>query len=223
MPSSERGGLVRWRIEEGGLAFVSLERPEARNALNKEMDAALGRVMADLEDQQVRVSVLSALGPVFCSGADLREVGSTGPRGESASSGFVERIATSRFPWVAAVQGPAVGAGVALVANCLGSVCTSDAWFRLPEIGIGVVPKAVAVQLGRVTGSAACMKLLATGRKVGAREAESLGIVGEAVPAGDLHVRARAIAEELAAGGEAGAWLQARWRAFLAGEEAGNW
>lgn len=128
------------RLEQAsGPARLVLARPDKRNAVNRAMyDQAVEQVNA-LEQQGVRVAVLSSAGPVFCAGADLGELAG----GFNAPVALAERLMASQIFWIAEVSGGALGAGVALVSACHAALGTAETWFSLPELSRGFYPEPV--------------------------------------------------------------------------------
>jgi enoyl-CoA hydratase/carnithine racemase len=189
---------------DGGLATVTLRRPEARNAISTELALALAEAVEPLAtDPAVRAVVLTGAGELaFCAGADLKE-----RAGFDDHDWFVQREAFRRgfaavrrcpLPTVAAVFGYALGGGTELALACDLVVAAEDAVFGLPEVGLGLVPAGGGTQLlVRRVGRSVAKDLVLTGRRVDAAEAHRLGLVDRLVPAGPA--RAVSAARELAA------------------------
>lgn len=132
---------------ESDFARIVLDRPARRNALGREhVDDVLAQ-LARATAAGSRVVILSARGPVFCSGADVTEFG-TGAAA-AATDDLLNAISTSGLYWVAAVQGVAMGVALSILAACQYVVCTHDAWFSLPKYRYGIFPEEV---LGAVAG-----------------------------------------------------------------------
>jgi methylglutaconyl-CoA hydratase len=169
-----------------GVATVTLDSPHNRNALSaaltEELLAALGTAMAD---DAVRVVVLSHTGPVFCSGADLKET-AAGGRPISRVGEVLEAIWEGPKPVVARVGGPARAGGLGLIAAADLAVCTTAATFAFSEVRLGVIPAVISsTVLPRLTPRAAAELFLTGSTFDGARAAE-VGLVTRAVDAGDL-------------------------------------
>jgi len=199
------GGPVRVAVE-GGVATVTLNRPEARNAISTELAGALAAVFEPLAtDAAVRAVVLTGAGDrAFCAGADLRERGGFDDHGW-----FVQREVFRRafsavrrcpLPTVAAVFGFALGGGCELALSCDLVVAADDATLGLPEVQLGLVPAGGGTQLlARRVGPAVAKDLVLTGRRVGAAEAGQLRLVDRVVPRADLLATAQGLAAQIAA------------------------
>jgi enoyl-CoA hydratase len=180
LPAHAEAGTVT------GVALVTLDRPEVRNALSFDL---LDQLAAELDrldaDPGCRTIVLTGSGtPAFAAGADIRELAR-----QTAVSLFVEnrfsvwdRIGAVRTPVIAAVRGFALGGGLELALSCDIVIASEDATFGQPEINLGVMPGAGGTQrLTRAIGKARAMDLILTGRTIGAAEAERIGIVSRVV------------------------------------------
>lgn len=194
--------LVLCEIDDG-VAVVTLNHPEKRNALSK---ALLGSLKAQLDrlaaDQAVRVLLLRANGPVFSSGHDLREmIGAS--REEQAAlfalcTDVMETIRKLPKPVIAQVQGVATAAGCQLAATCDLVVAAEDASFATPGVKIGLFCTTPAVALSRAVSPKKAMEMLLTGTPIPAREAEQAGLVNRVVPAERLGEEAMALARQIA-------------------------
>jgi enoyl-CoA hydratase/carnithine racemase len=175
----------------GPVCRLTLNRPEQRNALSQqllaEMDTALTRIG---RDRKVRVVVLSASGPVFCSGHDLKEmVGRTYAEYQelfTACSRMMLQLRRLPQPVVARVQGMATAAGCQLVAACDLAVASEQASFATPGVKIGLFCTTPMVPLVRAIPAKAALEMLLTGRPISARRAGELGLVNQVVPAAEL-------------------------------------
>ena len=165
---------------QAGIATITLNRPQARNALDLRMceelrDAALGLA----RDAAVKVVFVRASGPVFCAGAAVKErAGMTADQvRERRMRGFAAYAALEALPMpsVAAVQGAALGSGVEIAAACDFIVATPDAVFGTPEAQRGTV--GATQRLPRVLGKRLAKDLMFTGRRLSAEEARSAGLV----------------------------------------------
>lgn len=187
---------------EAGVAHVVLDRAEARNALNLPMCLALKETFEALDaDADIRAVVLSANGPVFCAGADLKE---RNGRDEAwviarrrASFAAYDAIARCRKPVVAATQGPVVGSGGEILMSCDFVIASDKTTFRFPEPQWGTV--GATQRLQRTIGKMRAKELLFTGRTMPVEEAYQLGLVARIVPAEALAETIAGIAEAIAA------------------------
>jgi len=170
-----------------GVALVTLDRPEALNALNFDLLDALASALEKLDvDPAARAVVITGAGSrAFAAGADIRELASqtsTSLRDGDRWRAW-DRLAAVGIPLIAAVRGVALGGGCELAMTCDMLVAAEDATFGQPEIRLGVMPGAGGTQrLTRAIGKAKAMELILTGRSIGAIEAEALGLVTMVVP-----------------------------------------
>lgn len=190
---------------EDGVATVTLNRPEVRNALNPTLVGELEAVLAALEDDAAaRVIVLRGAGDkAFCAGADLKGVGDRGGalQARESFSGLpriLEAMARMRTPLVAQVHGFALAGGCGLAVGCDIVVAADDAVFGLPEIRIGLLPLIVMAPILRAVGRKRGMLMVLSGEPVSAREALDMGLVSKVVPRGSLDAEVRALAAKLA-------------------------
>lgn len=168
------------------VALVTLQRPAARNAINVEAAATLGRIVRDLEaDPDIWAVVLAGSGgQVFCAGADLKEIAAGRISLLWTEAGFAGFVNASRAkPWIAAVNGLALAGGCEIALACDLIVASEDAAFGLPEVTRGLLPAAGgAYRLPRALPRAIAFELIATGARLGAARALSLGLVNRVVP-----------------------------------------
>jgi enoyl-CoA hydratase len=170
-----------------GVATITLNRPESRNALNLAMCEALLAAAKGMDDA-VRLVLVRASGPVFCAGADLKErqgMGAAQVR-ERRMKAFAAYAALEALPMpaIAVVEGAAMGSGCEIAAACDFIVATPQASFRIPEALLGTV--GATQRLPRILGKRLAKDLVFTGRTLGAQEAERHGLVARLVPADKL-------------------------------------
>jgi enoyl-CoA hydratase len=173
--------------ELDGVAIVVLDRPEVLNALNFALIEALTDALEILDREPMcRAIVITGAGDrAFAAGADIDELAVQTPTSLTLDDHFHrwERIKRIRKPLIAAVRGFALGGGCELAMTCDMIVAGEDAQFGQPEIKLGVMPGAGGTQrLTRAVGKARAMELVLTGRMLGAREAEAVGLVTTVVP-----------------------------------------
>lgn len=188
----------------GAVATLTLNRPEARNAMNQELMTRLTGLLRHLDqDPEVHAIVLTGTDPVFCSGADLKEVRAQGfwemIDRVALSTGVHEFMPEMSTPVVAAVNGHALAGGCGLAMSCDLVIASEEAQFGYPEVQRGLVAALVMVSLERLVGRRMALELLLTGRRVSAQEALGLGMINRAVPRSEVLPQARALAEQLAA------------------------
>jgi enoyl-CoA hydratase len=186
-----------------GVALLTIERPEALNALSFDVLDALADAMAALDaDPACRVIVLTGSGTrAFAAGADIKELAIQTPISLLVEDRFAvwERIAAVRKPVIAAVRGFALGGGCELAMSCDLIVAGDDAQFGQPEINLGVMPGAGGTQrLTRAIGRARAMDLVLTGRTISAAEAERMGLVSRVVAAEETVMAALELARTIA-------------------------
>lgn len=199
--TTEQPRLVKLETGADGIAVVTLDRAAARNALNLPMCGELREAFATLDrDPAVRVVLLTANGPVFCAGADLKERQGKDEawvrQRREASFAAYETIEKCRKPVVAVVQGPVVGSGGEIAMSCDFIVASTKASFRFPEPQWGTV--GATQRLQRVIGKSRAKELLYTGREMPVSEAHTLGLVARVVEPEALKETARAIAAAIA-------------------------
>ncbi len=171
-----------------GVALVTLDRPEALNAISFDLLDELVDALETLDhDPACRAIVITGSGTrAFAAGADIRELATQTPASLTAGGRFGawDRLAAVGLPLIAAVRGYALGGGCELAMACDMIVAAEDATFGQPEILIGVMPGAGGTQrLTRAIGKARAMELILTGRSMTAREALARGLVSRVVPA----------------------------------------
>lgn len=187
-----------------GVALVTIERPDVLNALSFDLLDQVAAAFADLDaNPACRAIVLTGSGTrAFAAGADIKELSTQTPVTLLVEDRFAvwERIAATRTPVIAAVRGFALGGGCELALSCDLIVAADDAQFGQPEIKLGVMPGAGGTQrLTRAIGRARAMDLVLTGRNLGAREAEAMGLVSRVVPADETLAAALELARTIAA------------------------
>lgn len=196
---------VRVERPAAHVAELVMDRPEGKNALSTEQARLLAAAASGLAAESgVSVVVLtSALPDAFCVGADLKErlrLDDAQLRDQRVV--FLEAFAAVRelgVPTIAAVDGYALGGGCELALSCDLIVAAETATLGLPEVGLGLVPGGGGTQLlSRRVGRNRALDLVLTGRRVGAVEADRLGLIDRMVPAGSARAAARALAAEIA-------------------------
>lgn len=185
------------------VACITLNRPEALNALNNKMMGELTKALKEIEaDDDVRAIVLTGSEKAFAAGADIKEIASKTYMDvyqEDFITANWEEPAKCRKPIIAAVAGYALGGGCELAMMCDFILAADNAKFGQPEINIGVIPGAGGTQrLTRLIGKSKAMEMVLTGRFMDADEAERSGLVSRVVPADQLLEEAVNVAEKIA-------------------------
>lgn len=189
---------------EESIAYVTMNRPERRNALSLEhMEELIACFKALGQSREVAVVILRGNGPAFCAGHDLREM-----MGREASfyrrlfdvcTELMQTIQSIPQPVIAQVQGMATAAGCQLAATCDLAVAAEDARFATPGVKIGLFCSTPMVALSRAVGRKKALEMLLTGEPISAREAQATGLVNQVVPATDLAAATRALAAKITA------------------------
>src|SRR5262245_16854466 len=188
---------------QDGIATLTLNRPEKRNAINQAMIESLTAHFTDLEQHRdVRVVVIRGAGKVFCAGRDLREMGQQQNTAETARTGVVElfhQLGALRHPTIAMVHGDALAGGCEMALHCDLRVAADVARFGMPLARLGLsVPFELTCKLIEVIGAAFTKQFLLTAQPIDATRAYEIGLVHKVVPAADLgqgtYIMARAIA-----------------------------
>lgn len=189
---------------DSGIATVTLNRPDKRNAISFELIDDLLHALSEVEKSDAIVLILTGAGKAFCSGMDLENLkallGRT-PEQNLKDSETMVRLFRSLYEFpkitIAAVNGPAIAGGTGLALLCDFTLAVPEAKFGYTEVRIGFVPAIVSTFLLRQTGEKYARDLLLTGRIFDAQEAGRLGLVNEVVPADNLLTRARELAGQL--------------------------
>ncbi len=210
----------------GHVATVTLDRPDALNAINPTMNDELIRVWAEVrDDPEVWIAILTGAGDkAFCAGADLKELipelarrarqGSL----EEFNFGGITRGFETWKPLIAAVNGYALAGGTELALACDIRIAAETARFGQPEVRWAIIPGAGGTQrLPRAIGMSAALEIMLSGRQLEAEEALRLGLVHKVVPAGEALAEAHRVAEALLANGPLA--LRAVKQAVLRGQD----
>ena len=189
---------------DAGIATLTLNRPEKRNAISYELIDDLLRALNETRESDARVVIVTGAGKAFCSGMDLDNL--KGLLGRTPEQNLEDsRTMASLFralyefpkPTIAAVNGPAIAGGSGLALLCDFTIAVPEAKFGYTEVRIGFVPAIVSTFLLRQVGEKVARDLLLTGRIFDAPEALRLGMINEIVPAEKLMTRARELAAAL--------------------------
>ncbi|MDM8350221.1 enoyl-CoA hydratase [Pseudomonas sp. sp1636] len=185
------------------VGLITLNRPQALNALNSQLIGELNQVLDRLEtDPEVGCMVITGSAKAFAAGADIKEMVDKGYPQIYLDDFFAaaDRIGNRRKPLIAAVAGYALGGGCELALMCDFIYAADTARFGLPELSLGVIPGIGGTQrLTHALGKAKAMELCLTGRQLGAEEAERAGLVARVFPAAELLEQTLAAARGIAA------------------------
>jgi 2-(1,2-epoxy-1,2-dihydrophenyl)acetyl-CoA isomerase len=188
---------------DGAVLTITLNRPEVLNALNRAVHQGIQNALEQARDASIRAVVITGAGRGFCVGQDLQEFsGGAGDVAQSLRDNYHRNVLAIRAlekPVIAAVNGPAAGAGLSLALACDIRLASDAASFVPAFINIGLVPDSGGTWLvRRLLGTARAFEWLTTGRKLSADEARTMGLVSEVVPAADFADRTREISQYFA-------------------------
>lgn len=191
---------------EGAAGTLTINRPDAMNALNAAVLAGLARGLDEFTaDTAIRCIVITGQGEKsFVSGADITEFLDAGPAEALAIArrfkAVNDRIVDCPKPVIASINGFCLGGGLELALACDIRIAASEARFGLPEIRLGIIPGGgAAARLTRLVGSSAARALAMTGEMIGAERALTLGILASVHPAAELAAATRKLAERIGA------------------------
>ncbi len=223
--------LLEW--PEPGIAVLRLNRPQRLNALTDDSVAELSRMLDQLAaDSALRVLILTGEGRGFCAGFDLtlaadaplrKELGEAGAwtARQEAFASIVTKLRALRAPVIAAVNGPANGAGLGIALACEIRIASTEAAFNAAFVKVGMSSCDIGVSwlLPRCVGMSRAFEIMLTGRMVGAEEAQRIGLVSAVVPADQLLPRALDVARSIAANSAFAVWMTKRgtWANLEAG------
>ena len=186
---------------DGALAILTLNRPEAMNALSAELRAALAEALDELaKDGEARAVILTGSGRAFCAGLDLKELGESGGPGASLDGGSDVLKAIERFPGpvIGAINGFAITGGFELALACDVLLASSDARFADTHARVGIMPGwGLSQKLSRAIGIYRAKEISLTGNFVPAEQAAEWGLVNRVVAPDELLDAARALAQDM--------------------------
>jgi 2-(1,2-epoxy-1,2-dihydrophenyl)acetyl-CoA isomerase len=202
---------VEYRLDESRVATITMNRPDALNALSLQLSTDLDAAFQKAHADGARAIVFTGAGRAFCSGGDLREMQTMWQREGrieafleaplGALHGVIRRMREMPIPIVAAVNGVCAGAGVNFALACDVVFAADDAVFREAFVRIGLTPDCGGTFfLPRAVGEKIATELFLTGDAVNAERAERIGMINRVVPSAELIVEAKAFAQKLAAG-----------------------
>ncbi|MCJ2017341.1 enoyl-CoA hydratase [Methylobacterium sp. E-065] len=195
---------VLLRSDSDGVATLTMNRPQARNALSMALMAALQDALDAIRvDPAVRVVILQGAGPAFCAGHDLKEMRAEPSRDATeavfrACARLMLSLTRLPQPVIARVHGIATAAGCQLVATCDLAICAESAQFATPGVQIGLFCSTPMVALSRAVSRKAALEMLLVGEPIDAQEALRIGLVNRVVPEADLDAAVDALAGRIA-------------------------
>lgn len=191
--------------KKGHVGVITMNRPEALNALNTPMLQELEKVIAQVEaDDEIFVCVLTGAGRSFVAGADIGEMSEYGSVAGKAFADYGNsvflKIENMTKPVIAAINGFALGGGCELSMSCDIRLASDKARFGQPEVGLGITPGFGGTQrLARIVGVSNAMELILTAKVIKAEEAKGMGLVSHVYPAEELMDKAMELAQAIAA------------------------
>ncbi|KAF7828464.1 putative enoyl-CoA hydratase 2, mitochondrial [Senna tora] len=202
--ASEYVKLQKLHASDSGIIEVRLDRPENKNAIDTKLMRGLKHVLELIhEDSSANVAIFTSSVPgVYCAGADLKER-KTFSVSEVREYSKVLRATFSYLealpiPTIAAIEGAALGGGLELALACDFRICGEDALLGLPETGHAIIPGAGGTRrLPRLVNKAIAKDIILRGRRVGGKEAESIGLVNYCVAAGEAYPKALEVARDI--------------------------
>lgn len=175
-------------------AIIWLDRPEKKNALNKEMIARIMDLLKEMENNdKIRYVVFRGKGNAFCSGADINWMKESAGNGKKDNYADARLLATFFYqiyhfskPTIAVVHGVAMGGALGIMAACDITYCAADTMFAFNEVKLGIIPATISPWILKRTGEFHAREYMLTGRKFDGREAERIGLVNKAFPQDQL-------------------------------------
>ncbi len=189
--------------KRGHVAVITMNRPEARNAINGEMAETMEAALDQMEDDpEIWVGILTSVGKAFCAGADLKEISAGNAAALSTKkggfAGIVKRERTK--PLIAAITGSALAGGTEVALSCDMIVSADNTNFGLPEVKRSLAAAAGGLfRLPRAIGKAVALEVILTGDPLPAQRAYELGMVNKVVPEADVMAEAEALAARITA------------------------
>ena len=190
---------------EGNIALITMDRPEALNALNSQVLAELSQVLDQVEaDPDLYVAIITGAGRSFVAGADIGQMSALTSAEAKAFGLFGNQVLLKlenlSKPTIAAVNGFALGGGCELSMACDIRLASEKAKFGQPEVGLGITPGFGGTQrLARIVGTAHAMELILTAKTISAAQALEIGLVSNVYAPDDLLPQAKALAQAIAA------------------------
>jgi 2-(1,2-epoxy-1,2-dihydrophenyl)acetyl-CoA isomerase len=189
---------------DGAVLTITLNRPEVYNAFNRDLHAALREALTEAQDAAIRCVVVTGAGKGFCAGQDLKEFGQVSASIRDALEQTyhpnVRLVRSLEKPVIAAVNGPAAGAGLSFACACDVRLASDAATFVPGFVGIGLVPDSGGTWfIHRLLGFARAFDWMCANTRLSAAEALDWGLVSEVIPAGSFEARVAEVAAEWAA------------------------
>ena len=205
--SIQAAEYIKFEIE-GEFAILTINRPKALNALNSEVLDELDKVLDSIDTYKIRALILTGAGEKsFVAGADIAEMSTlTKEQGKAFSkkgNDVFRKLETLEIPVIAAINGFALGGGCEIAMSCDIRICSENAIFGQPEVGLGITPGFGGTQrLARLVGPGMAKQMIFTGQNIKAEEALRIGLVNAVYPQNELLNEARKLALSIAKNGQ---------------------
>ena len=205
--SIQAAEYIKYEIE-GEFAILTINRPKALNALNSEVLDELDKVLDSIDTYKIRALILTGAGEKsFVAGADIAEMSTlTKEQGKAFSkkgNDVFRKLETLEIPVIAAINGFALGGGCEIAMSCDIRICSENAIFGQPEVGLGITPGFGGTQrLARLVGPGMAKQMIFTGQNIKAEEALRIGLVNAVYPQNELLNEARKLALTIAKNGQ---------------------
>jgi len=205
--SIQTAEYIKFEIE-GEFAILTINRPKALNALNSEVLDELDKVLDSIDTYKIRALILTGAGEKsFVAGADIAEMSTlTKEQGKAFSkkgNDVFRKLETLEIPVIAAINGFALGGGCEIAMSCDIRICSENAIFGQPEVGLGITPGFGGTQrLARLVGPGMAKQMIFTGQNIKAEEALRIGLVNAVYPQNELLNEARKLALSIAKNGQ---------------------
>jgi enoyl-CoA hydratase len=200
-----RNEMLLYKVEDR-VAYITINRPEVRNALSNKLVDELERVVSNLEKNEgLRAAVITGAGEkAFMSGADIRELverdAYIGRKHTRQRQELFSKIENLNIPVIAAVNGYAIGAGLELSLACTFRIASENAKFAASEVKLGIIPGAGGTQrLARLVGKGKALEMILFGDIIDSQEAYRVGLVNKVVPQADLNAEVEAWVKKIKA------------------------
>ena len=193
--------------EDGEISFLTISRPKALNALNSQVLDELDKTLDSIDTNKIRVLIITGAGEKsFVAGADIAEMSQlTKKQGEEFSkkgNNVFRKIETFPIPVIAAINGFALGGGCEISMSCDIRICSDNAIFGQPEVGLGITPGFGGTQrLARLVGMGMAKQMIYTAQNIKAEEALRIGLVNAIYPQNELLNEAKKLALTIAKNG----------------------
>ena len=202
--SSLKSEFIDYKEIDEQISIITINRPKALNALNSQVLEELDKTFDTIDTTKIRAVIITGAGEkAFVAGADITEMSTLSKKeGEAFSkkgNDVFRKIETFEIPVIAAVNGYALGGGCEIAMSCDIRICSANALFGQPEVGLGITPGFGGTQrLARLIGIGMAKQMIFTGQNINAEEAKRIGLVNEVYPKEELLNEAIKLAKAIA-------------------------